>query len=192
MKRGRRAESEKSEEFRINEKITGDTVRIVGDGEARIVPLSEALNEAKEKDLDLVEISPNQNPPIVKITDYSKFKFEQLKKAKDAKKKQKIIHVKEIKMRPAINDHDFEHKINHAKEFLDDGDKVKFTLMFRGREMVHPDLGFSLMGRVKAMLADTILVEKEPSQEGRNITMNVAPKSAAKAGKKQDRENENP
>lgn len=185
MKRGKKAESEKFEEFKINEQIIAETVRLVGEGEARVMPLKDALDIAAAKDMDLVAISPNQKPPIVKITDYSKFKFEQIKKARDAKKKQKVIHVKEIKMRPSIGDHDFDHKIRQAREFLDEGEKVKFTLMFRGREMVHPDLGFSVMERIKNILAGELTIEKEPAQEGRNITMIVSPKAGSKSGKKQ-------
>ncbi len=122
-----------------------------------------------------MEISQNQDPPVVRIIDYSKFKFEQVKKAKEAKKKQKIIHVKEIKMRPNIDDHDFDHKIRHALEFIEKGDKVKFTLMFRGREMVHPELGFEVMDKIKEAVAEVSVIEKEPNQEGRNITMIVSP-----------------
>jgi len=180
MKKGRRPEKEKSEEFRINEEIISETVRLIGEGEAQVIPLAKALEAAMEQDLDLVEISPNQDPPIVKITDYSKFKFEQTKKARDAKKKQKIIHVKEIKMRPSIDEHDFDHKINHARSFLKEGDKVKFTLMFKGREMVHSELGFKVMTRIKEVLDDEALVEKDASQEGKNITMVVTSKVVKK------------
>lgn len=149
-------------------------VRLVGEGsEVKIIPTEEALKLARQRDLDLVEISPNQDPPVVKIIDYSKFKFELLKKSKEAKKKQKVIHIKEIKMRPNIDDHDFNHKMRHAKEFLDKGDKVKFTLMFRGREMAHPELGFVVMNKIREALGETVAVEKNPSQEGRNITMVV-------------------
>jgi len=140
------------------------------------------LEMAAEKGLDVVEISPNQDPPVVKIVDYSKFKFEQVKKAKEAKKKQKVIHVKEIKMRPNIDSHDFDHKVKHARSFLEKGDKVKFTLMFRGREMVHPELGFEVMKKIQAQLEDIAITEKNHSQEGRNITMYMS--LNAKASKK--------
>lgn len=173
----RRTNSDLFDKYNINDAIRAASVRLVGDGvEPRVVPTSEALSMAREQGLDLVEISPNQDPPVAKIVDYSKFKFEQMKKAKEAKKKQKVIHVKEIKLRPTIDKHDFEHKVKHATEFLDEGDKVKFTLMFRGREMVHPELGFEVINKVRERLGDTILVEKEPSQEGRNITMIVTGK----------------
>jgi translation initiation factor IF-3 len=131
---------------------------------------------AKSKGMDLVEISQDQDPPVVKIVDYSKFRFETIKRAKEAKKKQKIIHVKEIKVRPGIDSHDFEHKVKHAREFLLKGDKVKITLMFRGREMAHTSLGFDVMNKVQESLSDTANIEKPASQEGRNITMWLVPK----------------
>lgn len=133
---------------------------------------------AKAKGLDLVEISPDQDPPVVKIVDYSKFRFETIKRLKEAKKKQKIIHVKEIKVRPGIDSHDFEHKVKHAREFLLKGDKVKVTLMFRGREMAHTSLGFDVMNKVQESLSDAANIEKPASQEGRNITMWLVPKIA--------------
>lgn len=166
--------------------IRAREVRLVGDeGGPRVLPLDEAIKMAREQELDLVEISPNQDPPVVKIVDFSKFRFEQLKRAKEAKKKQKIVHVKEIKFRPSIDSHDFMHKVNHAREFLEGGDKVKFTIMFRGREIVHKDLGFKVMENVKNELRDMIQIEKDASQEGRNITMVVSPSLTAKKPKKQ-------
>ncbi|MBP7735208.1 MAG: translation initiation factor IF-3 [Spirochaetes bacterium] len=177
MDKGRRSSLDKFDKYNVNEDIKTQEVRLVGEeGEPKVIPTADALRMARERELDLVEISPNQNPPVVKIIDYSKFKFEQMKKAKEAKKKQKVIHVKEIKMRPNIDSHDFEHKIKHAREFLDGGDKVKFTLMFRGREMVHPELGFEVMNKVKAQIEDFVQIEKDMSQEGRNITMIVSAK----------------
>jgi len=179
--KGRKPSADKTEKFRTNEEIDTAEVRLIGEGgEPVVISTSEALRLAKEKELDLVEISPNQDPPVVKIIDYSKFKFELIKKAKEAKKKQKVIHVKEIKMRPNIDTHDFEHKIKHAREFLEKGDKVKFTLMFRGREMVHSDLGFDVMEKIKIAIEEFAVIEKEPSQEGRNITMFVTPGSSGK------------
>jgi translation initiation factor IF-3 len=180
----RRSALDKFDKYNVNEGITANMVRLVGDGgEPRVIPINEALMLAREMDLDLVEISPNQDPPVVKIIDYSKFKFEQMKKAKEAKKKQKVIHVKEIKMRPNIDMHDFDHKIKHSREFLDKGDKVKFTLMFRGREMAHPELGFEVMQKIRERLEEVVLIEKEASQEGRNITMIVSAKPGASKGK---------
>jgi len=166
-------------------------VRLVGeDGGPQVIPLQEALQKASDKGLDLVEISPNQDPPVVKIIDYSKFKFEQIKKAKEAKKKQKVIQVKEIKLRPSIDLHDFQHKVRHAREFIEEGNKVKFTVMFRGREVVHSDLGFKVLEDVKQALEDVALVETNPSKEGRNITMIMAPMSAAQKKRIQEHNNQ--
>ena len=184
VEKGRRSSLDKFDKYNINEGIRSQQVRLVGEeGEPRVIETSEAMKMARERELDLVEISPNQDPPVAKIIDYSKFKFEQMKKAKEAKKKQKVIHVKEIKMRPNIDSHDFEHKVKHAREFLDGGDKVKFTLMFRGREMVHPELGFEVMNKVKEQIENIVQIEKDMSQEGRNITMIVSARPGGGKGK---------
>jgi translation initiation factor IF-3 len=151
-------------------------VRLVGEeGGPRILPLEEALAIARSREMDIVEISPDQSPPVVKVIDFSKFRFEQIKKAREAKKKQKVIHIKEIKLRPSIDIHDYRHKVDHAKEFLAKGDKVKFTLMFRGREIVHNQLGFRVMDNIQKDLEGMVQIEKRPSIEGRNITMVVMP-----------------
>ncbi|MCP4131345.1 MAG: translation initiation factor IF-3 [bacterium] len=179
--KGRRPGREKSEKYRVNELIEAKEVRLVGEeGEAVVISVDAALDMAQNRGLDLVEISPNQDPPIVKIIDYSKFKFEQQKMLKEAKKKQKVIHIKEIKLRPAIDAHDFAHKVKRARGFLEKGDKVKFTLMFRGREMVHPELGFEVMKRILNELEEIAITEKKPSQEGRNITMVMSLKGTGK------------
>jgi len=178
LNKGRRPENDRSDSkrYRINEQIRASQLRLVGEeGGPRIVTMEEALALAKSREMDLVEISPDQEPPVVKIIDFRKFRFEQLKKAKEAKKKQKIIHVKEIKMRPSINVNDYRHKVNHAREFIEKGDKVKFTLMFRGREIVHSDLGFKVMESIMNDLAGVAQVEKRASIEGRNITMIMTP-----------------
>jgi translation initiation factor IF-3 len=162
--------------YRINEKIVSEKVRLVGDeGGPRVITMKEALEIAREKALDLVEISPNQDPPVVRMVDFSKFRFEQIKKAKDAKKKQKVVHVKEIKFRPAIDSNDYRHKVNHSIEFLQNGDKVKFTIMFRGREIMHNELGFKIMENIQKDLDGMVQIEKRPSIEGKNITMVVSP-----------------
>ena len=182
--KGRRSGTDKFDKYNVNEEIKAQSVRLIREGaDPIVIATDEALRMARDAELDLVEISPNQDPPVAKIIDYSKFKFEQLKKAKEAKKKQKVIHVKEVKMRPNIDSHDFEHKVKRAKEFLEKGDKVKFTLMFRGREMVHPELGFDVMKRVKEQLEEIVVVEKDMSQEGRNITMFVSGKPGFVKGK---------
>jgi translation initiation factor IF-3 len=175
--------------YRINEQIRAEKVRLVGEkGGPKIITTKEALAIADEKALDLVEISPNQDPPVVKVIDYNKFRYEQIKKAKEAKKKQKIIHVKEIKMRPGIDAHDYDHKLKHAIEFLEKGDKVKFTIMFRGRQIVHKELGYSIMEDVRRDLEGLAIIEKAASQEGRNITMITAP--APSGTKKKDKDEE--
>lgn len=167
--------TEKGPSYRINREIRAEKVRLLSEeGGQNVLTLSDALAMAASMGLDLVEISPNQEPPVVKITDYSKFKFEQIKKAKEAKKKQKIIHLKEIKFRPNIDSHDFDHKIKSSRTFLEKGDKVKFTLMFRGREMMHSQLGFEVMKRIQEALEEIAVADKAPQQEGRNITMIVS------------------
>ncbi len=141
-----------------------------------IVTTREALLAAEEAGLDLVEISPNADPPVCKILDFGKFKYEQQKKKNEARKKQKIIEVKEIKLRPNIDDHDYDVKMRAATGFLDEGDKVKVTMRFRGREMMHQDLGMNVLMRVKDQLDPLAKVEQNPQLEGRQMTMVLAPK----------------
>jgi len=130
---------------------------------------------AQEAGLDLVEISPTSRPPVVKILDYGKYKFQSQKKAAEARKKQKTVEVKEIKMRPSIDTHDYEVKMRAARRFLDEGDKVKMTLRFRGREMAHQELGLQLLFRVRDELVEAAKVESEPRLEGRQMIMILAP-----------------
>lgn len=141
-----------------------------------VVSISEALGLAEEAGLDLVEISPNQQPPVCKITDLGKMKYQGQKKAAEARKKQKIIEVKEIKMRPNIDDHDYETKMKAVRRFFDEGDKVKLTLRFRGREMAHLELGMKLLNRVREEVGEIAKVEAEPKLEGRQMMMVLAPK----------------
>lgn len=141
-----------------------------------VVPLREALVMAEEAGLDLVEISPNASPPVCKILDIGKFKYEQQKKLNEARKKQKVIEVKEIKMRPGIDDHDYEVKMRAIHRFLEEGDKVKVTMRFRGREMVHQELGMLVLDRVRAALDSRAKVEQSPRLEGRQMTMVMSPK----------------
>lgn len=131
---------------------------------------------AEEAGLDLVEISPNSTPPVCKILDHGRFKFEQQKKAAEARKKQKVIEIKEIKLRPGIDKHDYDVKMRAMRTFFEEGDKVKVTLRFRGREMAHQDLGVKVLERVKADTADVAKVEAEPSFEGRQVVMVLAPR----------------
>lgn len=150
---------------------------IGADGEqVGIVPVDEALSAARERGLDLVEVAPLARPPVVKIMDYGKYRFEQAKAARAARKKQHNIQVKEVKFRPGISDHDFEFKTRHARNFLTDGNKVKLTMMFRGRQVTHPEFGQEVLDRVFESLQDIAKVEMESKMEGRNMTMVLAPK----------------
>lgn len=137
---------------------------------------AQALKMAMDKGLDLVEISPNANPPVCKIMDYGKFKYEMQKKAHAAKKKQKVVEIKEVKVRPTIAIGDYNVKLRNAKRFIEEGNKVKFILAFKGREVTHSEIGFAVIKRFKDDLGDTIKVEVEPKQEGKQIFMLVSPK----------------
>lgn len=141
-----------------------------------VVSRLDAQERANAAGLDLVEISPDADPPVCKIMDYGKFKFEQQKKATEARKKQKTVEIKEIKMRPAIDDHDYDVKMRAIKRFFEDGDKVKVTLRFRGREMAHQQLGMAVLQRVKGELEEIAKVESEPRLEGRQMVMVLAPR----------------
>jgi len=163
---------------RINEKIRADQVRLIGpDGEqVGIVGLQEALSYADKLNLDLVEVAPMATPAVCKVMDYGKYRYEQEQKAKEARKRQTTISIKEIKLRPKIDDHDFSTKKGHVERFLKKGDKVKLTIMFRGRELVHPHLGERLLRRMADELVDIGEVESEPNLDGRNMVMMLAPK----------------
>ena len=134
------------------------------------------MDRALDAGLDLVEVSPNVDPPVCKIMDFGKFKYEQQKKANEARKRQKIVELKEIKMRPGIDDHDYQTKMRNANKFLENEDKVKFTVRFRGREMAHQDLGRRVLERVQEELGDSVKLEAHPKMEGRQMVMIVAPK----------------
>ena len=153
-------------------------MRLVGaDGEMiGVVATVAALDAAAEAGLDLVEVSPNADPPVCKLLDYGRFKYEAQKKKNEAKKKQKVIEVKEIKMRPAIETNDYEIKMRAARKFLDNGDKVKVTMRFRGRELAHQDLGAKVLERVRGELDETAKVEQMPRMEGRQMVMVIAPR----------------
>ncbi|HEY6110098.1 MAG TPA: translation initiation factor IF-3 [Gemmatimonadales bacterium] len=163
---------------RINRMIRISPVRVIADDGAQLGVLSidEALAAAQERGLDLVEVAPMARPPVVKIMDYGKFKFEQAKAARAAKKKQHVIHLKEVKYRPGIDEHDFAFKTRHAREFLEAGNKVKVTMMYRGRQMAHIELGREVLDRVATELKDIGKIEAEPRLEGRNMSMVLAPK----------------
>src|SRR5687767_5146595 len=138
--------------------------------------VDKAMALAEEHGLDLVEVAPTARPPVVRVMDFGKFKFEQAKQARIAKKKQHVIELKEVKFRPGIEDHDFDTKVRHARRFLGEGNKVKVTLMFRGRQIAHPELGFAVVERVSTELADAAKIESPAKQEGKSLTMILAPK----------------
>lgn len=140
------------------------------------MPVEQALAAAEERGLDLVEVAPNARPPVCRIMDYGKYKYEEARKARLARKKQHQVHVKEVKFRPGIEAHDFEFKVRHARRFLEEGDKVKATMMFRGRQMAHPELGREVLDRVAQAVDDVGKVESAPVMEGRNMTMILAPR----------------
>lgn len=163
---------------RVNEDIRVPQVRLIDqEGEMiGVVNTRDALLRAYEVGMDLLEISPNAVPPVCKITDFGKFKYEQQKKANEARKKQKVVELKEIKVRPNIDDHDYDTKMKQMRGFIEDGDKVKVTLRFRGREMAHQDLGIKVLERIRTELGETIKVEQMPRLENRQMIMVLAPK----------------
>jgi translation initiation factor IF-3 len=163
---------------RVNEEIRAPQVRLIDqDGEMQgVMTAREALIRAYDVGLDLLEISPNAVPPVVKILDYGKYKYEQQKKANEARKRQKVVEIKEVKVRPNIDDHDYGVKMRQMKEFIGEGDKVKVTLRFRGREMAHQDLGLKVLDRIRTELAETTKVEQMPRLENRQMIMVLAPR----------------
>ena len=166
------------DERRINDDINAAQVRVVGpEGELLgVLPIREALAKAESYGLDLVEVAPGAEPPVCKILDYGKFKYEDQKRKAEARKKQKTIEIKEIKMRPGIDDHDYDVKMRAMRRFIDEGDKVKITLRFRGRELAHQELGFKVLERVRGDLDELAKVEQHPKMEGRQMIMVVAPR----------------
>ncbi len=163
---------------RINDAIRAEEVRLIGDDGKLIgiVGIREALDIAEKRDLDLVEISPNAKPPVCKIIDYGKYKYKQQKREKDNKKKQHIITVKEVRFRPHTDTHDIETKVRKIREFIEDGDRVKISVMFRGREMAHKEMGRDTIDKVIALLEDVAKIDRMPKQEGRFLTAYLAAK----------------
>jgi len=164
---------------RVNAQIRISPLRVIGTDGAQlgIMARDVALAAAQERELDLVEVAPMARPPVVRIMDYGKYKFEQAKQARVAKKKQHVIKLKEVKFRPGVDDHDFETKIRHARRFLDEGNKVKVTLMFRGRQIAHPELGRAVVKRVAEDLQDVAKIESDAKMEGKSMTMILTPKA---------------
>lgn len=168
-----------SKDQRINEKIQVREVRLIDDkgNQVGIIPTVQALKMAREAGMDLVEVSPTANPPVCKLLDFGKFKFEQEKKVRESKKKQKLVKLKEIRMQPKIEEHDLDFKTKHIREFLEEGFKVKVTVRFRGRELAHTELGRDVLDRVLQLLGDSFVVDKFPTMEGRMMSMFLSPKA---------------
>jgi len=160
-------------------------VRVIDDEgkQLGIIPTAEAKRLAEERDLDLVEIAPDMRPPVCKIMDFGKYKYEQSKRARESKKKQHVTHLKEIKIRPKIEEHDLQFKLRNAEKFLSHHDKVKFTIIFRGREMEHIEMGMQILDRITEQFKDIAIIEKEPVRVGRIITMILGPRSDKKGGR---------
>ena len=163
---------------RINRMIRATEIRVLGSdgGQLGIMSVRDALATAEAEGLDLVEISPGATPPVCRIMDYGKFKYQQSKKSHEAKKKQSVVLVKEVKLGPKTEEHDFQFKFKHVLRFLEDGNKAKVVVLFRGREMAHTEFGRALLDRMAEMVKDHGVIEQSPRQEGRNMTMIIAPK----------------
>ena len=165
---------------RINERIRVPEVRLIDENgqQQGVISRDEALDYARQRDLDLVEVAPDARPPVCRVLDYSKYKYEQEQKQKAARKHQQNITVREIKFRPKIAEHDYDTKKNHVERFLKHRDKVKVTIMFRGREVTHPERGEMILNRLAEELGDLAVIEQRPTQDGRNMTMMLAPAKA--------------
>lgn len=163
---------------RINRMIRATEIRVLGSdgGQLGIMSVRDALAAAEVEGLDLVEISPGATPPVCRIMDYGKFKYQQSKKSHEAKKKQSVVLVKEVKLGPKTEEHDFQFKFKHVLRFLEDGNKAKVVVLFRGREMAHTEFGRALLDRMAEMVKEYGVIEQSPRQEGRNMTMIIAPK----------------
>jgi len=163
----------------INWDIRAPEVRVIdADGkQVGILPLKEAMKIAEEKGLDLVEVAPNSQPPVCRVMNYGKYKYQQNKRIQEARKHQTVIHVKEVKVRPRTEEHDFQTKLRHVKRFLDEGNKVKISILFRGREIAHPEFGKEMLNRFVEGLKDLMVIEQAPRLEGRNMVMILSPKS---------------
>ena len=162
----------------VNEQIRAREVLVIDANGDRlgVMPLAEALETARHKKLDLVNVAPQSRPPVCRLMDFGKYKYEQSKKEREARKKQKVITIKEVKMRPKIEQHDFDVKARNSRRFLEGGDKVKVTVMFRGRELAHPDIAYGLCRKLAEVLDDCAVVERRARLEGRNMTMILSPK----------------
>ncbi|MDN4592900.1 translation initiation factor IF-3 [Polycladomyces subterraneus] len=167
-----------SREHQVNEAIRAREVRLIGPNgdQIGVVPLREALRMAQEANLDLVNVAPQAKPPVCRIMDYGKFRYEQSKREKEARKKQKTIQVKEVRLSPSIEEHDLQTKLRNVKKFLQSGDKVKLTIRFRGREITHQEIGLGILNRMAKEVEDLAQVERQPKLEGRQMIMILSPK----------------
>jgi translation initiation factor IF-3 len=166
-------------EVAINWEIKAPEVRVIDpDGKQMgVLPVKEAIKIAEERGLDLVEVAPNSQPPVCRIMNYGKYKYQQSKRTQEARKHQTVIRIKEVKVRPRTEEHDFQFKLRHVKRFLDEGNKVKISILFRGREIAHPEFGKELLNRFIEGVKDVVVIEQSPRLEGRNMVMILAPKS---------------
>jgi translation initiation factor IF-3 len=180
-------------QLRVNERIIAKEVRLVGEkGEQLgIMPLIQAREAARKHNLDLVEVSPTSVPPVCRLLDYGKYKYEQAKKEQQARKSQKVSLLREVRLRPKIGSHDFEFKARTARKLLTDGDKVKVTLMFRGREATHPELGWKVLQRMVESLSEVASLERQPIMEGRRMNIILAPASSKAKAKEEVKETQN-
>ena len=171
--------SGKIKELSVNEKIRAPEVRVVNSEgkQLGIMPLKEALKIAREEDSDLVEVAPHSKPPVCKIMDFGKYKYQQSRKAHEAKKSQTVIQVKEVKIRPKTEEHDLQYKVRNIRRFLGDGNKAKVCVIFKGREIAHKEKGTQMLEKVAKEIEDVGIIEQKPKLEGRNMTMIIAPKS---------------
>jgi translation initiation factor IF-3 len=176
------------EEARINDRIRAREVRLIAADGAQlgVVPLPQALATAREQELDLVEVAANSDPPVCRIMDYRRWQYEQQQRRKESRKKATNVVIKEMKFRPKIDGHDYTTKMKHVQRFLGEGNKVKLTIMFRGREMAHPELGLKILNKIAEDVAEIAVVESSPRQDGRNMTMVLHPTKKPKPTKKQD------
>jgi len=168
-----------SKEHLINEAIRAKEVRVVGAGgeQIGILPIREALQLAQEANLDLVAVAPTAKPPVCRVMDYGKFRYEQSKKEKEARKNQKVISIKEIRLSPTIEEHDFQTKLRHVQKFLEQGDKVKLSIRFRGRAITHSEIGKKVLEKLGEQVKDLSIIERSPKMEGRSMFMILAPKT---------------
>jgi translation initiation factor IF-3 len=176
-------------EYRVNEKIKGKEVRVIGENgeQLGVMTVRDALLAAREKNTDLVEVAPTAQPPVCRMLDFGKFKYEQAKKERESHKKQKVISLRQVRLRPKTGDHDLDVKVAIASKLLEKGNKVKFVVLFRGREMSHPQLGKQMLDKVITALAEKAIVERPPAMEGNAMSLILGPQSTKQVKKEKDK-----